>query len=341
MIVAGDIGGTKTVLALFEPEGDELRLVRDATYPSRDHPTFEEILAKFLAEKDDHSHVDAGCFGVAGAVMDGRVTTTNLPWTLDEENLAEAIAAPKATLLNDLEASAYAMPFLPLDQLHVLNPGTSRRTRGNIAVIAAGTGLGEAVLFWDGQKYQPIASEGGHGDFAPQSDVEIDLLRYLRTKFHGHVSYERVLSGPGFYNVYSFFRDSGHAPEPAWLAEKIRAGDPSAVVSEVGPGRTGHQLRGYPRPLRHDLRRRGRQPRAQGPGRRRRLRRRRDRPQDPPRPGQGGRLPQRVLRQGAVHRPDEEPPRRHRPQPPSPPPRRGALRERAPRRPDRSPRFAG
>lgn len=233
MILAGDIGGTKTVLALFEPDGDGLRLVRDATFPSREHATFEEILTRFTAIAPTPG-VAAACFGVAGAVLDGRVTTTNLPWTLDEEVLAATLKAPKATLLNDLEAAAYGTLHLSLEEQHVLNPGTSRRKRGNIAVIAAGTGLGEAILFYDGQKYQPIASEGGHTDFAPQSDIELELLKYLRQKFHGHVSYERVLSGPGFFNVYSFFRDTGHAPEPQWLAEKLRAGDPSAVVSEAG-----------------------------------------------------------------------------------------------------------
>jgi glucokinase len=233
MILAGDIGGTKTVLALFEPDGDGLRLVRDATFPSREHATFEEILAKFTGEGPPLS-VEGACFGVAGAVMDGRVTTTNLPWTLEEEILAATIKTRKATLLNDLEAAAYGTLHLSLDEKHVLNPGTSRRRRGNIAVIAAGTGLGEAILFYDGQKYQPIASEGGHADFAPQSDLEIELQKYLRQKFGGHVSYERVLSGPGFFNVYSFLRDSGHAPEPEWLAEKIRAGDPSAVTAATG-----------------------------------------------------------------------------------------------------------
>ncbi len=233
MILAGDIGGTKTVLALFEPEGDGLRLVRDATFPSREHATFEEILSKFTSQGPTPS-VRGACFGVAGAVMDGRVTTTNLPWTLEEENLAATLKAPRATLLNDLEAAAYGTLHLSLEEKHVLNPGTSRRKRGNIAVIAAGTGLGEAILFFDGQKYQPIASEGGHADFAPQSDLELELHKYLRRKFGGHVSYERVLSGPGFFNVYSFFRDSGHAPEPEWLAEKIQAGDPSFVVAATG-----------------------------------------------------------------------------------------------------------
>ena len=233
MILAGDIGGTKTVLALFETDGEALKPVRDATFPSREHATFEEILATFL-EGSSGAKPEAACFGVAGAVMDGRVQTTNLPWTLEEEALASSIGARKATLLNDLEAAAYGTLYLSLEEKHVLNPGTSRRKRGNIAVIAAGTGLGEAILFYDGQGYQPIASEGGHADFAPQSDVELGLYRYLRQKFGGHVSYERVLSGPGFFNIYSFFRDSGHAPEPDWLAERLKTGDASAVVSEVG-----------------------------------------------------------------------------------------------------------
>jgi glucokinase len=233
MILAGDIGGTKTVLALFEPAGEGLESVREATFPSRSHGTFEEILRSFL-DASPGKRPEAACFGVAGAVMDGRVQTTNLPWTLEEEALAKTVGCPKATLLNDLEAAAYGTLHLSLEEKHVLNPGTSRRKRGNIAVIAAGTGLGEAILFYDGQKYQPIASEGGHSDFAAQSDVEVELLKYLRTKFHGHVSYERVLSGPGFFNVYSFFRDTGHAPEPDWLAERLKAEDPSAVVSQVG-----------------------------------------------------------------------------------------------------------
>ena len=233
MILAGDIGGTKTVLALFQSDGKNLLPVREATFPSREHATFEEILTTFL-EGSPGSNPEAACFGVAGAVLDGRVQTTNLPWTLEEEALASSIGARKATLLNDLEAAAYGTLHLSLEEKHVLNPGTSRRKRGNIAVIAAGTGLGEAILFYDGRKYQPIASEGGHCDFSPQSDVEIELLRYLRDKFHGHVSYERVLSGPGFFNVYSFFRDSGHAPEPEWLTDRLRTGNASAIIAEVG-----------------------------------------------------------------------------------------------------------
>jgi glucokinase len=233
VILAGDIGGTKTVLALFEETADSLRLVRDAIFASREHPTFEEILITFLAA-DRPATLRAGCFGVAGAVIDGRVHATNLPWTFDEQALAGAIRAPRIKLLNDLEAAAYGVLFLHEDELSIINTGASSPQKGNIAVIAAGTGLGEAFLYWDHTHYHPVASEGGHVDFAPRSDEQIDLLGYLRAKFDGHVSYERVLSGPGFYNVYSFLRDTHFAAEPAWLSDKLRSGDPSAIIAEVG-----------------------------------------------------------------------------------------------------------
>ena len=237
MILAGDIGGTKTTLALFERDGPKLRVTEiTATYPSGGHASFDEILKTFLATVPPGTAVDGCCLGVAGAVMDGVVHTTNLPWDLDESSLAKAVGATKATLLNDLEATAFGMIHLEPDDLHVLNPGTSRRTRGNVAVIAAGTGLGEATLFWDGQKFQPIASEGGHSDFAPRNDREVELWHYLAKKFDGHVSYERVLSGAGIVNIYHFLRDSGFAPEPSFLADKFAASDadPAVVISETG-----------------------------------------------------------------------------------------------------------
>lgn len=236
MILAGDIGGTKTTLALFEVVGPKLRMTdHRATFPSRDHQTFDEILATFLADIPPGTPIDAACFGVAGAVLDGAVQTTNLPWELDERSLARAVGSPRAILLNDLEATAFGMPYLDLDELHVLNPGTSRRRRGNVAVIAAGTGLGEATLFWDGRKFHPIASEGGHSDFAPRNAREVELWHYLAEKFGGHVSYERVLSGPGLVNLYHFLRDTGFAPEPSWLADRFASdGDPGVIVSQAG-----------------------------------------------------------------------------------------------------------
>jgi glucokinase len=233
MILAGDIGGTKTVVALYGSQGDELKLVRDGTFPSREHAALEEILAKFLHGETKLS-LKAACFGVAGAVIEGKATTTNLPWKLDEVELARSLKAPRAKLLNDLEAAAYGMLYLKPDELAPLNPHAQPRRKGNVAVIAAGTGLGEAMLFWDGTRHHPMASEGGHADFAPRTDLEIDLYKWLRAKF-GRVSYERVLSGPGFTNIFQFLRETGQYQETAALKERLAAGgDPSIPVTQLG-----------------------------------------------------------------------------------------------------------
>jgi glucokinase len=157
-----------------------------------------------------------------------------LPWQLDEQVLTRAIGAERVELLNDLEAAGYGMLQLTADEMCVLNPGSRPGRKGHAVVIAAGTGLGEAILCWDGQRYHPMAGEGGHVDFAPRSDQEIQLLRYLRAKTRGHVSIERVLSGPGFYDLYCFLRDSGHAPEPRALAEKFQEVDPDPIITQLG-----------------------------------------------------------------------------------------------------------
>jgi len=233
MILAGDIGGTKTVLALYET-GAELKLVRDGTFPSKENASLEEIIGKFFAGHDRPA-LNAGCFGVAGAVIEGKAHTTNLPWSLDEVELARAIGAPRVKLLNDLEAAAYGMLFLKADELAQLNPQAKPRKKGNAAVIAAGTGLGEAMLYWDGVHHQPLASEGGHADFAAQTDEEIELLRWLRKKVGGHVSYERILSGPGFFNVFCFLRESGRFKETEALKERLASGtDPNVAVTQLG-----------------------------------------------------------------------------------------------------------
>jgi glucokinase len=164
-------------------------------------------------------------------VIEGKSKATNLPWELDERRLATTLRIPQVKLLNDLEAAAYGMLHLDPTDLCVLQSGPPRK--GNIAVIAAGTGLGEAILYWDGARYHPIATEGGHTDFGPRSDREVELLRYLQREC-GHVSYERVLSGPGLFNIYRFLRDSGVAPEPEWLQKRIAEGDPGVVISEIG-----------------------------------------------------------------------------------------------------------
>ena len=237
MVLAGDVGGTKTALALFDHRAGALVLDREVELPSREFPTLEDAVARFLASPRRPA-IDAACFGVAGPVVDGRSVTTNLPWHVDEASLRARIPAERVRLLNDLEATGYGVLALPPAAFEPLQPGTRRR--GNMALIAAGTGLGEALLVWNGERHLVVASEGGHADFAPRTDLEIELLRFLRKEF-GRVSCERVLSGPGLFGIYRFLRDSGEAPEPSWLGDRIASGDPSAVVSEVGLA-GGHPL---------------------------------------------------------------------------------------------------
>jgi glucokinase len=235
MFLAGDIGGTKTLLGVFEPTDDGLKVVHEGSFPSKSYATFDAVLAEFLAGRTGPM-LRAACFGVAGTVVNGRCQLTNLPWVLAEKALADGIGVPRVKLLNDLEATAFGMLTLPASDTAVLQPGASPTPSraGNIAVIAAGTGLGEAMLYWDGTRYHPIASEGGHAEFGPTSDREVGLWQFLRKRFGGHVSYERVLSGPGFLNIYDFLKEEGTLEEPTWLAEKIQKGHANAVISEHG-----------------------------------------------------------------------------------------------------------
>ena len=228
MILAGDIGGTNTRLAFFEGTPDRLQPVHIEIFPSAQFSGLAEIVRKFL---DAHPQtVDAVCFGLAGAVVNGRVETTNLPWVVDAGKMAEDLGLARIELINDLFANAHGIALLEESDFVVLNPGAPRST-GNRALISAGTGLGEAGLYADGRGYHPFPSEGGHVDFAPRNELEMDLLRYLLGRFE-HVSYERVLSGPGLHNIYQFLRETGRGEEPAWLAEQIAQGDPSAAISK-------------------------------------------------------------------------------------------------------------
>lgn len=233
MILAGDIGGTKSLVALFERTDTGPRLIRDGTFKSQSYASLDAVLSAFL-DAHDTSRLQVACFGVPGAVIDGRCAVTNLPWVLEEEALATRLRVPRVKLLNDLEAAAYGMLHLAPDAFAVLNRGAQPKRRGNVAVIAAGTGLGEAILFWDGRVHHPSATEGGHVSFAPCTDQEIELLRYLREKLEGHVSVERVLAGPGLENLYRFLRDSGYAEEPAWLAQRLQSGDAAATITQLG-----------------------------------------------------------------------------------------------------------
>jgi glucokinase len=230
MILAGDIGGTSTRLAVFELRHNALRAVVEHTYASRAHPGLREIVSRFVAEhKPDIAHAS---FGIAGPVVDGRVKTPNLPWVVDARELADELGLAAAALLNDLEAKAYGVAALTASDLVTLNAGAPGAA-GNAAVIAAGTGLGEAGLYWDGQRHRPFAAEGGHADFAPRNPMEIELLRYL-LQTHKHVSYERVLSGPGLHNIYKFLRDTGWGKETAAVVEAMHSRDPAAVISQAG-----------------------------------------------------------------------------------------------------------
>ena len=229
MILAGDIGGTNSRLAFFEGTADRLSPVHIEIYPSADFSGLEQILRKFLS-----SHavaVDGVCFGLPGAVVQGRVETTNLPWVVDSQRIAAELGLASVTLINDLFANAHGIALLSESDFVVLNAGISL-PNGNRALISAGTGLGQAGLYADGcGGYHPFPSEGGHVDFAPRNDLEMELLRYLLRRFD-HVSYERVLSGPGLYNIYQFLRDTGRGEEPAWLTDQIAQGDASAAISK-------------------------------------------------------------------------------------------------------------
>ena len=227
MLLAGDIGGTKTLLAIFDFESGPHKPLAEAIFPSDDYPNLHTIAKEFLSQVE--YKVTHGCFGVAGPVVDGHVKATNLPWEMDEAELSSELNLQQVHLLNDLESIANAVPQLGPDDLYTLNEGHPE-TGGSLAVIAPGTGLGEAFLTWDGSQYNAYPSEGGHTDFGPSNELEIDLLRYLMERYE-HVSYEWVCSGMGIPNIYNFFKDKGHAEEPAWLAQELAVvEDPTPVI---------------------------------------------------------------------------------------------------------------
>ncbi len=230
MILAGDIGGTKTVLSLLikEPNGS-LTCLQEQTYSSQQFSIFDDILTAFLPAD---AAITSACFGVAGPVVNQRCQTTNLPWLLDATALKIKLGTSKVKLLNDLEAMALGMLYLPKQDLIELNPEAEPQA-GNIAVIAAGTGLGEAILYWDGNKHHAMATEGGHSDFAAQNIQQDLLLAYLRKLTPDHVSYERILSGIGFSHLYDFFCTQGFAPCPD-VPELTNSIDRNAVISKLG-----------------------------------------------------------------------------------------------------------
>lgn len=220
-VLAGDLGGTKTNLAILAPDGDAHQPLVEQTLPSADFPSLEDLVKTFLDHKGTNFTITRASFGVAGPVVKGTATITNLPWKLDEHHLRSFLKIPSVHLLNDLEAIAVAIPLLRPDDVETLNQG-QQSAHGAIAVIAPGTGLGEGYLTWDGRRYHGHASEGGHTDFAPTTPRERGLLQYLALRYD-HVSYERVCSGIGIPNIYDYLKDSGEEQEPQWLAAALSA----------------------------------------------------------------------------------------------------------------------
>src|SRR2546426_4141624 len=254
MILAGRWGDRKRILAFCDGKRGCSGRAGEQTFASGDLGWWKDAMENFLTppvqelatvppdkssseplgslSPDEPARIEAACFGVAGPVIENRSRTTNLPWVVDGAELAKRFQLPTVRLLNDVEVKAHGVLVLRPDETEVLNAGAPSTAKSAMALIAAGTGLGEAILFWDGARYRPMPSEGGHADFAPTSDVEIDLLRYLRAS-HMHVSYERVLSGAGLHAVYEFIRDT-KKNEPTWLAERLKVGDPAAIIAELG-----------------------------------------------------------------------------------------------------------
>lgn len=230
MILAGDIGGTKAILAIFDTDG--VTCLKKQHYACADYASFTDLLTDFLRELDN-STLTVGCLGVAGPIINGDCITTNLPWQLSHQDIARQLGVDHVYLLNDLAATAWGILGLNKQHFVPLNANAQPKT-GHIAILAAGTGLGEVIIAWDGEHYHVIAGEGGHSDFAPNNAQEIDLLRYLLQKHPDHVSCERLISGEGLCNIYQFLKDTGYAPAQASIEEKMATSDMAAVIGEAG-----------------------------------------------------------------------------------------------------------
>jgi glucokinase len=232
MILAGDVGGTKVHLALYNFANGRLKPIRDEKFAAHEFANLDDVVNKFLVicnEKRDG--IFAACFGVPGPVRNGRLKLTNLPWILDTGDLVKSLGIQHIFLINDLEANGYGIPELAPENLFTLHTGDANAS-GHAGLIAAGTGLGEALLIWNGKQHRPIPSEGGHCDFAARTNREIALLEYLRDTLRGRVSWERVVSGLGIKNIYAFLRDVEKIDEPGWLHDRMQAEDPNAVIGQ-------------------------------------------------------------------------------------------------------------
>ena len=232
MILAGDVGGTKVHLALYNFADGKLLRVRDQKFSAHEFPSLDAAVSKFLADDaSTKSEITSACFGLPGPVRGRRVQLTNLSWSIDAHDLSKSLDIEHVFLINDLEANGYGIPELAPDKICTLHPANSAAV-GHRGLISAGTGLGEALLIWDGKQHRPIPSEGGHCDFAPRTDREIALLQYLRRTLNGHISFERVVSGIGIKNIYAYLRHVENFDEPQWLRDRLATEDPNAVIGE-------------------------------------------------------------------------------------------------------------
>ena len=229
IVLAGDVGATKTNLALFKEEEEEgnMVLLQEAQYKSNDYKNIIELTDAFIQDLPLPGSI---CFGVAGPVLNGHAKLSNINWEMDSTELSNHFKIRNVYMINDLEANAYGLAMLKEKDISVIHKGNNVAD-GNIAVIAPGTGLGEAGLYWDGNYYYPFATEGGHSDFAPRNEFDFELYNFLQKKF-GHVSWERLICGPGIENIYHFLRDEKRREEPASLKEKFKNNDAAAVISE-------------------------------------------------------------------------------------------------------------
>lgn len=229
MMIIGDIGGTKTNLAIFQKEGNDFTYSHFATYPSQKYPALQAIIEIFIQETGLKGQIDTGSFAIAGPVINQVCKTTNLPWIVDASQMVKELNFNKIYLLNDLESNAWAIEILSQKELLTIYSGLEMK--GNRAILSPGTGLGEAGIYWDGKRHLPFACEGGHCDFGPRNDLETNLFRYLYQKF-GHVSYERILSGPGIYNIYQFYRDYLKREDKKEVLEEFQNQDPAKVITK-------------------------------------------------------------------------------------------------------------
>lgn len=225
-VLAGDVGGTKTILAIFD-SNNYFKPIREEKYPTNQYRNLEAIIAQFLSNRREE--IASVAIGMAGPVLDGHVKATNINWEADERVLSRFLDIKNVKLINDLQALAFSIPVLRTEDICTLYEGESR-PKGNIALVAPGTGLGEGYLFWDGSHYHPISSEGGHTDFAPKNEQEIELLRFLLKKYD-HVSYERIASGLGICEIFEFLAASNSYPIPSPIQAARQNGDLAAIVS--------------------------------------------------------------------------------------------------------------